>query len=306
MAFVEPAALPPFIQSQFNCRRRAWRMEEGRDQGLVMSFVDHGAEDGFPIFMMHGNPTWSFLWRKVIASLDPNRFRCIAPDAFGLGTSSKWLRLSDHVLERHIDALLHLIEALELKNYILVGQDWGGPFIGGIAARHSERVKGLVLGNTSLLLPKHFRTTAFHRLARSPIISDILFRLLGFPQRKLETAQGDPNSISGDIKKAYWWPLAKLRDRAAPLAMARMVPDSQEHPSMDELRKIDTWVRSFSGPTALVWGTKDPILGRALNRHKEALPNARIKETSAGHFLQEEVPEEIAEEIAWVADQAGI
>ena len=298
--------MPAFIESQFGCNRRAWKMESGRDEGLVMSFVDHGSEDGFPIFMMHGNPTWSFLWRKVIASLDTNRFRCIAPDAFGLGFSSKWPRLKDHSLERHVDALVELIEALELKQFILVGQDWGGPFVGGIGARLSEKTKGLVIGNTSVLIPKHFRTTAFHRLARRPIVSDILFRVMGLPQRKMETVQGDANSISGDVKKAYLWPLAKIRERAAPLAMARMVPDSAEHPSMGELQKIDAWVRSFSGPMAMVWGVQDPVLGRALKWHKEALPNARVTETSAGHFLQEEVPVEIAENITWVADQAGV
>jgi len=306
MAFVEPPPLPAFIESQFGYNRRAWKMEKGQDKGLVMSFVDHGAEDGFPIFMMHGNPTWSFLWRKVIAELDPKRFRCIAPDAFGLGFSSKWPRLKDHSLERHVDALMELIEALELDQFILVGQDWGGPFVGGIGARLSEKTKGLVIGNTSVLIPRRFITTAFHRLARKPIVSDFLFRVMGLPQQKMETAQGDPSSISGDVKKAYLWPLKKIRERAAPLAMARMVPYYPEHPTIPELQRIDAWVRSFSGPMAMVWGVKDPVLGRALKWHKEALPNARITETEAGHFLQEEVPVEIAENITWVADEAGI
>jgi haloalkane dehalogenase len=96
--------------------------------------------------------------------------------------------------------------------------------------------------------------------------------------------------------------LRKVADRAAPLALARMVPHRPEHPTVAELTEGDAWARSFQGPVELVWGVKDPILGRALWRHRELFPRARVTETPAGHFLQEEVPEEIIAAIRRVAD----
>jgi cis-3-alkyl-4-acyloxetan-2-one decarboxylase len=133
----------------------------------------------------------------------------------------------------------------------------------------------------------------------------VAFRLLGFPLQVLGRTQADPRSISGDVQRAYRWPLRHVRDRAAPLALARMVPSHAAHPSLPALREGEAWVRGFRGPVELVWGTKDPILGRALRRHREALPQARVTELEAGHFLQEEKPEEIAQAIRRVAGVRG-
>ena len=80
-----------------------------------------------------------------------------------------------------------------------------------------------------------------------------------------------------------------------------MVPSSGDHPSVPLLREVEAWIRSWRGPSALVWGQRDPILGRALRRHREALPQASVVETQAGHFLQEEVPEQLAAAVAEVA-----
>ena len=85
-----------------------------------------------------------------------------------------------------------------------------------------------------------------------------------------------------------------MRDRSAPLGLARMVPDSLAHPSMPELQRGSEWVSNFDGPVSLVWGVKDPILGTVLKRHVRALPDAKCTEVEAGHFLQEEVPDILA------------
>jgi haloalkane dehalogenase len=136
-------------------------------------------------------------------------------------------------------------------------------------------------------------------------VSDFVFRVLGFPQNALHRAQGDPASIRGEVARAYRWPLRRWRDRAAPLGLARMVPDREDHPSVAPLREGEAWLRSFTGPMALVWGEKDPILGRVLKRHAEAFPDAPVTRTPAGHFLQEEVPDELAAAIRDVASRAG-
>lgn len=297
--------LPDWLAPELPFNRRIYRLEQGADAGRRLHLVDEGPEDARPVFLQHGNPTWSFLWRKVIAELR-GEFRLVAPDLLGLGLSDRMPRVADHSVDRHADALAELVEALDLRDMILVGQDWGGPMVVNVGARLPERVAGLVLANTAILAPKRPRGTAFHRFSRMPIVSDVAFRLLGFPQTKLHQAQGDPASIRGLVAKAYRWPLRRIRERVAPLAMARMVPDSPEHPSVAALDRGADWARSFGGPMALVWGMKDPILGRAFKRHHEAFPEATVRQNDAGHFLQEEVPEELAAAIREVTEKLNL
>lgn len=254
--------------------------------------IDHGT--GRPVLLLHGNPTWSFLWRKVIAALDPGSFRCVAPDLPGFGLSTKPQTMAAHTLELHTFAIAALVERLGLRDVILVGQDWGGPIAACVAARMPERIAGVVLGNTAVVLPERFRGTPFHRFARLPLVSDLSFRWLGLPIALMDLAQGDRRSISGKVKLAYTWPLRHVRERAGVLALARMVPDGPNHRSVPALRQGDAWLRGFDGPVSLVWGERDPILGRALRRHTSALPNAHVTRTAAGHFLQEEVPDALA------------
>lgn len=268
-----------------------------------MSFVDAGDEKARPVFMVHGNPTWSFLYRKVINALEGENFRCIAPDLIGFGTSDKPKNLSEHSLKNHGQSLLELVEKLNLRNIILVAQDWGGPMALWMAAHAKERVSAMLLMNTAVLQPKtRFRTTPFHRFSHTPFVSEFAFRVLNFPVPVMHRVQGDPKSISGDIKRAYAWPFRKISDRTGPLALARMVPNSAKHPSAKELAITDEYFRNFKGPVEFVWGARDPILGRHCDRHAQIHPNARVTKTQAGHFLQEEVPDEIAASIKRLAN----
>jgi pimeloyl-ACP methyl ester carboxylesterase len=287
--------LPTFITRLFPYRSRFASTVFGR-----MHYVDEG--EGRPVLLVHGNPTWSFLYRKVLAGLAGGPYRVVAPDLIGLGLSDKPREVSAHTLRRHGESLLELVQGLGLKDVVLVVQDWGGPMGAWMAARAGGRVTGLVVMNTALLKPERFRTTAFHRFSQMPVVSDVAFRLFNFPLPVLGRTQGDPASLSGDVARAYAWPLRKVVDRAAPLALARMVPNGPDHPTVAELTEGDAWVRSFQGPVELVWGVKDPILGRALRRHREVFPRARVTEASAGHFLQEEVPEDIVAATRRVAD----
>jgi len=265
-----------------------------------MAWVESGR--GRDVVCVHGNPTWSFLWRKVIAALDGHRLRVLAPDLLGCGRSSKPRTVAWHTLERHAAALTAWMEARQLVDPILVVQDWGGP-IGLLAAARAPAVRfsAICVLNTGVILPRRVRGTAFHRLARTPVLAAVLFRVAGFPLGSLGRVQADRRSISGEVARAYRWPFRTLADRAAPLGLARMVPGSPTHPSLAGLREVDAWLRAFPGPVELVWGRKDPLLGRALQRHVEALPRARVTETDAGHFLQEEVPEIIARSIRRLA-----
>ncbi len=304
MSFEDPPALPDFLVPELPFQRFAYRLQKSAGKGYLMHGIDEGPRDAPVVWMQHGNPTWSFLYRKVIQALPPGRFRCIAPDLIGFGLSDKWPKTSNHQLDRHISTLVELAEALEISSMLVVGQDWGGPTVMGLSARGPAEVKGVVLGNTSVLVPLRPRGTPFHKFSRLPILSDLIFRGFGFPQNILARVQGDRSSIKGVVDRAYRWPLRRIKDRAGPLALARMVPNSLEHPSMKPLQEGEDWLRQFEGPIALVWGERDPILGKLLMRHAEAFPQAQVTRTQAGHFLQEEVPQAIADAIVHVADHS--
>lgn len=315
---LDPAPLlPPFLAKALPYRRGIAHV--GPD---TLHFIDEGAwadDADTAILLFHGNPTWSFLWRDVIRGLlgaGLPSVRIIAPDLLGLGFSDKPRSPSAHTLARHVAAMHGLVEGLlagtrARGRVIVVGQDWGGPIGAGVAMRLEEQragsVAAMLYANTSVLAPvRPFRPKAFHRFSQMPIVSDLAFRGLGFPvfaPRRFDLAavQGDRTSIAGDVARAYELPLRRLRDRAAPLGLARMVPNAETHPSVPLLDEIGAFVTSFSRPIGLVWGTKDPILGRAIDRHERALKPAFVDRTDAGHFLQEEVPELLATRIAELA-----
>lgn len=271
--------------------------------GFSMHVMEQG--EGLPVLLLHGNPTWGFLWRKVAAALVNEPLRLVMPDLIGLGLSDHPRDGRVHTLEFHGGTIRALIDALGLTRFVLVVQDWGGP-IGALAA--SERpasVAGLVVLNTVLGPPKPgFRPTTFHRFANLPVVSELAFRGLLFPARGMGLAQGDASSVRGDVGRAYRWALRDRRENGAPLSLARMVPATLEHPSVPALRRCEAWASSFRGPSAIVWGDRDPVLGRVFKRIHALLPDAPVTRTQAGHFLQEEVPSEIAAAIRDVAARA--
>ena len=272
--------------------------------------VDLGAQqmhvmemgEGFPVVMVHGNPTWGFLYRRVVEALSGEPLRLIMPDLIGLGFSSKPRRAKAHTLENHGKWMGRFIELLDVDRLAMVVQDWGGAIgIQGLL-RNPSIEAGLVVLNTVVGPPKPgFKATAFHRLSQAPIVSDLVFRGLQFPQAHMGLAQGDKKSIRGMVAKAYRYPLRRRRDNLAPLALARMVPDSQSHPSIEPLERCQAYVDAFDGPAAIVWGNKDPILGSVRAWIERCFPQAQCEATEAGHFLQEEVPEPIAKAIVRVA-----
>ncbi len=296
IVLVPPPALPAWIERQLPDGARRSAVDVGGRRLHVMEWGQ-----GRPVLLLHGNPTWGFLYRKVVAELLGDQLRLIVPDLMGLGFSGR-PPSREHRLEAHAAWLGTLLDGLGLSDLIFVGQDWGGP-IGLLALADRPRLAtGLVLLNTVIGPPRAgFRPTAFHRFARMPLLSTFAFRLLGFPQIALHRVQGDPRSIRGDVARAYRYPLRGWRRNAAPLALARLVPDSLEHPSVEPLRRCQAYAESFAGPVAVVWGERDPVLGRVRHHLQRTLPNARVTVTEAGHFLQEEVPREIASAVRQVA-----
>jgi haloalkane dehalogenase len=299
--------LPDWIEAQLPPGVRRQLVDVDRERMHVMEW---GPADGRPVLLLHGNPTWGFLWRKVVAAIRARRggeaLRLVVPDLVGLGLSSRPPGEA-HTLANHAAWMGALIDRLVSGPLVLVAQDWGGPIGMCAMATRRDRLRGLVLGNTALSPPAPtFKPTLFHRLSQLPMVSDLLFKQLGFPLGVLHLSQGDRSSIRGDVARAYRWPLARRAERDAPLALARMVPsDALSHPSIAMLRESDALFRSLQAPIRIVWGTRDPVLGRVINHLERLRPDAAIVRTEAGHFLQEEVPEPLAEAVLDVVSRAS-
>lgn len=286
--FLPPPVLPPWLEPELPFRRRVFD-----DGGFAVHFVDHG--HGPPVLLLHGNPTWCYLWRKVTRILVRRNVRVIAPDLVGLGLSEKPLNPRIHTLDYHAGRISALVHALDLEGLTIAGQDWGGPIVSVMAARNRERVHGAVFTNTAIRVPSRPpRVTPFHRLSHLPLVSDLVFRVFNFPLPLLHLAQGDRHSIGRAQRRAYRYPLRAIRDRVAPLALARLVPTSLDSPTLQTLEEANEWGRSFTGPVRLVWGMRDPILGPTIHGMRKLFADAEVVETDGGHFLQEEVPEELA------------
>ena len=297
--FLPAPTLPPSLEAEMPFNRRVFA-----DADHAIHFIDEG--EGPPVLLLHGNPTWCYLWRKVIRILAKGNVRIIAPDLVGFGLSDKPRDPAVHTLDFHAERISALVQALDLHDVTLGAQDWGGPIGAVMAARNPDRIRGAVFGNTSIRVPdRPPRVTPFHRFSHTPVISDLAFRHLNLLVRNLHRAQGDRSSIGPNERRAYLYPFPKLADRAAPLALARLVPTDLASPTFRTLQEANDWARSFKGPTRLVWGLRDPILGRTIHGMKKLFPNAEVTETEAGHFLQEEVPEELADAILKTMRNAG-
>lgn len=292
--------LPPWIAKKVPFTR--YRVAVDAD--LRMHVMETGR--GVPVLMVHGNPTWGFLYRKVAMCLQGQGLRLIMPDLIGFGLSDKPRDFDRHTLVNHSRWLGSLIDQLDLEHVVLVVQDWGGAIGTHPFTTRRERLGGLVVLNTVLdPPPEGFTPSGFHRFAQMPVVSDLVFRGLSFPQGAMAFAQGDRSSIRGDVARAYRYPFRRVRDRVAPLATARMAVDRPNHPSIPALEECAELARTFDGPKAMVWGRRDPIIARALKRTKALLGDPPVKETQAGHFLQEEVPEDIAASVLDVCRGLG-
>jgi haloalkane dehalogenase len=291
--------LPAWLEAVLPLRRYAVDVHPYR-----MHVMESGA--GLPVLLLHGNPTWGFLYRKVASELGGEPLRLIMPDLIGLGLSDKPRDQIEHTLEHHIGWMSRLLSALALERCVLVVHEWGGAIGVGALGAHPELTAGLVSTNTVLTEPRPaFRPTRLHRFARVPLVSDLAFRLLGYPFATMTEQQGDRRSIDRLALRAYRHPLRRLRDNVGPLALARMAPNDRNHPSVGPLRRCRAWVERFRGPAAIVWGDRDPLLGRVRTWMERLFPQAPVTRTCAGHFLPEEAPVEIAAAVRLVARQLG-
>ena len=295
----EAFPLPSYASNMVDSNYKSYFIEV--EPGLKVHVIEAG--EGFPVFLMHGNPTSGFLYRKVVEKLPLNKVRVIMPTSLGLGFSSK-IPASEHTAENHIYWINKVLKELELKELVYAGQDWGGPIGMGALSLSPELLKGAVLLNTGFNAPKaNADLSPAHAIVKTPVLGEILLEVVFSIFERLKSVQGNPDSWTSEVAELYGRPVYESGNSKAPLAMMRMVPDGPNHPSTPSMRRVEEYVNTLEIPAEIVWGENDPILGRALPFMQQNFPNARLTKTTAGHFLQEEVPNEIAEALIRVIEE---
>jgi haloalkane dehalogenase len=173
----------------------------------------------------------------------------------------------------------------------------------GALALSPGLLQGAVVLNTGFNAPREQRSISrMHALVSTPVVGELITETFGRLFPGLPDIQGDPASMPQEVIDLYRRPLVASGNIKAPLAMMRMVPDGPDHPSAERMRFIEQYVASLDIPVEIVWGMKDPILGQLLANMTLNFPDAPVTETGAGHFLQEEVPAEIAAAILRVVE----
>jgi cis-3-alkyl-4-acyloxetan-2-one decarboxylase len=272
-----------------------------RADAVRLHYVDEGPRDGRPLFFAHGNPTWSYLWRRQIADLSERGHRCVAIDHMGFGRSDKPPHLAVYSLQTHIDNALALVDALDLRDVVLVAHDWGGPIGLGALLERRDRLRALVLMNTwawelPSFLPPFLREFRTEGLGEILALGGNLF---------VESIPGGmaQRDIDPVMMEAYRAPFPDYWSRAGILAFQREIPLTERDRSAPLMGSIHERLTDLEVPVLLVWGLRDRVFQPVfLDQWRELFPAARTVELEdAGHFLVEDRPEAVTEAIATIA-----
>jgi haloalkane dehalogenase len=258
--------------------------------GLRMHYVDEGS--GEPVLLLHGEPSWAYLYRKLIPPL-AGISRVVAPDFFGFGRSDKPTRIEDYSYDFHYGSLERLVEALDLRDATVVVQDWGGPVGLRLAVEHPERVARLVVLNTGI------------GAGRAPSSEWLRFR--DFVRRVGPEIRPGPlirvscvGDLADEIVAAYDAPFPTPESKAGVLAFPELVPTERDHPSAAAMLEVRAQLQHWEKPALVLFSDSDPIFTpAAADRMAALIPGAGPAEivAGAGHFLQEEKGEEIARRV---------
>lgn len=273
--------------------------------GVRIHYVDEGS--GQPVLLVHGQPTWSYLYRKVIPPLVAAGFRCIAPDLMGFGLSDKPTKESAYTVQRHVAMLSFLVQHLNLRSVTVVCHDWGGPIGLRFAIDHQDAIAGLVILNTMakpLPIPWWFRL-----LFRSPGLSTFLVRRLdllrrvAFAPKILFKRRLDPRA-----REQYFLPHNTSMQRAGVAAFPKLIPSNTAHPTYTYVSDIESTLKTWDVPVLVMFSDRDPVFKPRDGQHlADVVPNGRFYLVKgAGHYLQEDAADEVAEQIKkFLEAQAG-
>ena len=252
------------------------------------------------VLAVHGNPTWSYLWRRVLASA-PSDVRVVAVDQLGMGFSE---RLStQRRLGQRIDDLGRLTAALEIDGPVVVlAHDWGGPISVGWALAHRLQVRGLVLTNTAVHQPSDSGIPRVIALARvAPLRTFNTQRLPIF--LRITTALSG-SRMTSEVRHAFWAPYLKAERRAAISDFVEDIPVNPSHPSAAILNEVAEGIRGLQVPTLMLWGPGDPVFSdRYLNDLRERMPHSSVhRYEGARHLVIEDAPALVDDFWMWMSD----
>jgi haloalkane dehalogenase len=259
--------------------------------GLRLAHIDEG--DGPPVVFWHGEPTWSFLWRKVIPPVRDAGFRCIAPDLPGFGRSDKPMDFDWYSYDRHVEMMAPLLEQLDLRDATFVVHDWGGPIGLRLAVEHPERVSRLVIMDTGLFT------------GHQPM-SDAWMAFRDFVERTEELPVGF--LVQGACKRppapgviaAYDAPFPSAASKTGARAFPLMLPTTPDAPGAAAGSRVLESLRGDTRPKLFMWADSDPVLPLAVGERLAAALGGELDHViaDASHFLQEDAGEEIGQLIA--------
>lgn len=277
--------------------------------GVRIAYVDEGPRDApLTFLLLHGNPTWGFLYRRFIDRLW-NRYRVVVPDHAGFGRSDKPTSADYYSLERHIQNLDALTKHLQLRNVVPVLHDWGGPIGMGWAVRNAESVKGFVVLNSwafverpNVRLPWLYRrlllgSSGWRRIVAKNVMTELVL-----------ARSGTSTPLEPEVVDAYRAPHPRPGDRIGVARMPLLVPQTQDrvHESWNTMKSIEDALPAFrEHPALLVWAQGDVAFGdEFLQRWKEVFPAhaGPILLPNARHYLQEDSPMEVLREIEAFAE----
>jgi haloalkane dehalogenase len=269
---------------------------DGTGQTLRVGYVEDGPADGPVVLLLHGEPTWSYLYRSMLPVLAARGLRAIALDLVGFGRSDKPADVADHTYARQVEWVRSAaFDALDLRDVTLVGQDWGGLIGLRLATEQPDRFAGLVAANTGLPTGDHPMPDiwwAFRRAVESAPTLDV-GRLV---------ASGCVRGLADDARAAYDAPFPDESHKAGPRAMPQILPTSPDDPATEPNRRAWQRLTEWSKPFLVAFSDSDPITAAMAPVLTRAVPSARDREhptiADAGHFLQEDAGDDLARVVA--------
>ena len=249
--------------------------------GLRLAHLDEG--DGAPVIFVHGEPTWSFLWRNVIPPVRDAGYRCIAPDLAGFGRSDKPTDVGWYSYDCHTAMTASLLEELDVRGATIVVHDWGGPIGLRVAVEHADRIDRVVILDTGLFTGHQKMTdawTAFRDFVERTEDLPVGFLVRG-------ACKNDPGE---EVIAAYDAPYPDASSKAGARAFPLMIPRSPDEPGAAAGQHVQDALREDRRPTLMLWADSDPILPPSVGERFAAAidrPPPRPIE-NASHFLQED------------------
>jgi haloalkane dehalogenase len=289
-----PLSLPSAVRAKW-----PYRPQFARVNGWRMHYVDEGAGD--PVVLLHGNPTWGFLYRDFVGPLTRAGHRVIIPDMIGFGLSEKPTHEDAHSLDGHIANLTGLLRGLDLTRITLVCHDWGGPTGLGFALSNFARVRALVLMSTWAwpLPPAEFHTRLFPwRIMHAPLVGPYLMgRHNVLVTRGIYLSVVDRARFRERAQAAYEAVLPDPATRLLTWTWPRWIPLDHDARAFERFAWLERELAACKLPALLVWGREDDVFDQATfaTRFKQLLPHAEGPHLVTGrHFLQEDSGPEIA------------